>query len=114
MMQAQEFDKQEVLRKSNNEVYDILKRRGLSDGLCKKATALGDKELLSGYGISRTPLVVEEQEEATVVVCGHHRVVLHITKKEWLERSDEYLCMKYFRTAVAIMQIRRESEWRHK
>jgi hypothetical protein len=59
LMQAQEFDKQEVLRKSNNEVYDILKRRGLSDDLCKKATALGDKELLSGYGISRTPLVVE-------------------------------------------------------
>jgi len=46
------------------------------------------------------------QEEATIVVCGHHRVVLHITKKEWLERDDEYLCGKYFRAAVAIMQAR--------
>jgi len=46
------------------------------------------------------------QEEATVVGCGRHRVVLHITKKEWLEHDDEYLCQKYFRAAVAIMQAR--------
>jgi len=45
-------------------------------------------------------------EEATVVVCGHHRVVLHITKKEWLESDDEFLALKYFRPAVSIMQAR--------